>query len=112
MARKASSKPDSGSSSTATIGFEARVRMDGIRPVPPKPAWRDSANTFPEGKQQVVSEAKDNNSNFAWVQYFIHQLASHTAMRGSASLQSEASPQVVSEAKDNMVGFVLANPWP
>jgi len=24
---------------------------------------------------QVVSEAKDNNANFAWVQHFIHHLA-------------------------------------
>ena len=31
MARKASSKPDSGSSSTATIGFEADSRSFGIR---------------------------------------------------------------------------------
>ena len=28
--------------------------------VPPKPAQRDSANLLPEGKPQVVSEAKDN----------------------------------------------------
>ena len=54
--------------------------------VPPKPARRDSANTKPEGKPQVVSEAKDNNANFAWVQHFIHHLA----------------PQ-------GMAGFVLAN---
>lgn len=31
MARKASSKPDSGSSSTATIGFEADFGAFGIR---------------------------------------------------------------------------------
>lgn len=54
--------------------------------VPPKPARRVSANTLPEGKPQVVSEAKDNNANFAWVQHFIHHLA----------------PQ-------GMAGFVLAN---
>ncbi len=31
MARKASSKPDSGSSSTATLGFEAHFHSFGIR---------------------------------------------------------------------------------
>jgi type I restriction enzyme M protein len=54
--------------------------------VPPKPARRDSANLLSEGKPQVVSEARDNNANFAWVQHFIHHLAPH-----------------------GMAGFVLAN---
>jgi type I restriction enzyme M protein len=54
--------------------------------VPPKPARRDSANFSPEVTPQVVSAAKDNNANFAWVQHFIHHLA----------------PQ-------GMAGFVLAN---
>ena len=43
--------------------------------VPPKPARRDSANTGPKGIPQVVSAARDNNANFAWVQHFIHHLA-------------------------------------
>jgi hypothetical protein len=76
---------------------------------PPKAAQRDSVNLLPEGKPQVVSEARDNNDYFAWVQHFIHHLAPQTALRGSAFLQSEALSQVVSEAKDKMAGFVLTN---
>jgi type I restriction enzyme M protein len=76
---------------------------------PPKPAQRDSVNLLPEGKPQVVSEARDNNANFAWVQHFIHHLAPQTALRDSAFLRSKALPQVVCEAKDNMAGFALAN---
>jgi type I restriction enzyme M protein len=77
--------------------------------VPPKTARREGANTKPEGTPQVVSEARDNNANFAWEQHFIHYLAPQTALRDSAFNQREASPQVVSKAKDNMAGFVLAN---
>jgi type I restriction enzyme M protein len=49
--------------------------MNGISPVPPKPAWRDSANFSPEGTLQVVSVAVDNNANFSWLQHFIHHLS-------------------------------------
>lgn len=52
MARKASSKPDSGSSSTATIGFEMCFHSFVIR-----------RSAF------VISSA--------WVQHFIHHLAPH-----------------------------------
>jgi hypothetical protein len=38
--------------------------------VPPKPARRESANIIPEGNPQVVSVARDNSANFAWVQHF------------------------------------------
>lgn len=79
MARKASSKPDSGSSSTATIGFETPIRPFGLR-----------HSGF------IISPA--------WMQHFIHHLAPQTALRDSAFVQCEASPQVVSEAKDNMAG--------
>jgi hypothetical protein len=40
--------------------------------VPPKPARCDSANRSPDGMPQFVSEARDNNAIFAWVQQFIH----------------------------------------
>lgn len=56
----------------------------------------------------VVSEARDNNANFAWPRQesgFIHHFAPQTAMRDSAFLESDASLQVVSEAKDNMVAL-------
>ena len=50
--------------STATIGFEAA-------------ALRGIANPTGEAKMQVVSAAKDNDTNFAWVQHSTHQLALH-----------------------------------
>jgi hypothetical protein len=84
MARKASSKPDSGSPSTATLGFEA-----------------DSCPFSIRHSELIISSA--------WVQHLIHHLAPQPALRDSAILQSEASQQVVSEAKDNMADFVLAN---
>ena len=59
MARKASSNLVSGNA-TATTGFGASFRISGNHPVPPKPAWRGSANFSSEGKPQVVSETKDN----------------------------------------------------
>ena len=79
MARKASSKPDSGSSSTATLGFEADSHSFEIR-----------HSAF------VICSA--------WVQHFIHHLAPQPALRDSAIHQCEVSPQVVSEPKDNMAG--------
>jgi hypothetical protein len=44
------------------------VRQFGV---PPKTAQRDSANFLPEGNLQVVSEARDNNDNFAFVRHLI-----------------------------------------
>jgi hypothetical protein len=80
MARKASTKPDSGTSqSSATIGFEAPIRPFGLR-----------HSGF------VISPA--------WMQHFNLHLAPQTALRDSAFLQSEAIPQAVSVAKDNMAG--------
>lgn len=85
MARQASSKLDSGSSSTSPIGFEAPIRPFGFR-----------HSGF------VISPA--------WMQHFIHHPAPETALRDSAFVQCEASPQVVlrsceaNEAKDNMAG--------
>jgi hypothetical protein len=38
--------------------------------VPPMTALRDSAFPQSEGTPQVVSAARDNNANFAWVQRF------------------------------------------
>ena len=70
MARQASSKPDSGSPSTAIIGFEVGFRMNGIRPAPNKPARRGSANLTFGGTTQVVCAARDYNANFDWVQHF------------------------------------------
>jgi len=64
--------------------------------VPTKTAGRDSANTNPEGKPQVVSEAKDNNANFAWLQHFIH------CIRRSLGEGGHLAPH-------GMAGFVLAN---
>ena len=54
--------------------------------VPSMTALRGSALLETEGIPQVVSGARDNNANFAWVQHFIYHLA----------------PQ-------SMAGFVLAN---
>ncbi len=84
MARQASSKSDSDSSSSATIGFDTDLHSFGIR-----------------HSDFVISSA--------WVQHFIHHLVPQTALRDSAILHREASPQVVREAKNNMAGFVLAN---
>ncbi len=59
--------------------------------VPPKPAQRDSANLLPEGKPQVVSEARDNNANFAWVHHFIHHQS-----RTPATLRDTLLPKLLS----------------
>ena len=58
MARKASSKPDSGTSqSSATIGFEAKLWLTADT------AMRDSANLPREAILRSLSEAKDNLRN-------------------------------------------------
>jgi type I restriction enzyme M protein len=55
--------------------------------LPPKTAMRASTAIIkPESTLRVVSEAKDNNANFAWIQHIIHHLA-----------------------PDGMAGFVSAN---
>jgi len=64
--------------------------------VPPMTALRGSAFLKTEGTTQVVSEAKDNNANFAWVQHFIH------CIRRSLGEGGHLAPQ-------GMAGFVLAN---
>jgi hypothetical protein len=100
MARKASSKPDSGASqSTATIGFEADLgpahantfRRDLLADHVPATAESDSAylNAKPHRR---ACQRQDNPMPFN---------DSDTALRDSAFLQSEAKMQVVSEAKDN-----------
>jgi hypothetical protein len=40
--------------------------------VPPMTTLRGSAFPKSEGTPQVASEARNNNANFAWAQYFIH----------------------------------------
>ena len=71
MARKASSKPDSGSSSTVPMGFDTDSHALGIRhsvfgifPVQPKPARRDSAKYSSECSPQIVNEARNNMAGF------------------------------------------------
>ena len=110
MARQASSKSDSSSSSAAIIGFEAdfcslHLRESGFVSAPsrvqhfihhlaPQTAMRDSALHQREASPQVVSEAKDNMADLV-----------DTALRVSAFPQSEATPQVLSAAKNNMVAL-------
>jgi len=64
--------------------------------VPPMTARRGSAFQKSEGTPQVVSRARDNNANFAWVQHFIH------CIRRSLGEGGHLAPQ-------GMAGFVLAN---
>lgn len=75
MARKASSKSDSASSSAATIGFDAfeaaeeRLKPGGARQI---------AKGNPQGERGGVHQfgvPPKANAKFAWVQHFIHDLA-------------------------------------
>jgi type I restriction enzyme M protein len=47
---------------------------------PPQTATRECAPLKSEGTPQVVSEARDNNANFAWVQHMLHHLAPQGTM--------------------------------
>lgn len=76
MTCQASSKPESGNS-TATMGFEAAIRMNVVGPVPPKPAQHDSKNIIPKSNSQVVSGVGDSYANLVLVQQFIHHLTPH-----------------------------------
>ena len=60
--------------------------------VPPKTAMRDSAIFKSKGTLRVVSEAMDNNANFAWVQHFIHEYKSRTF----ATLRDTLLPKLLS----------------
>lgn len=42
---------------------------------PPQTAMRECAPLKSEGTPQVVSEARDKNANFAWIQHMLHHLA-------------------------------------
>ena len=47
---------------------------------PPQTAMRECAPLKSEGTPQVVSEARDKNANFAWVQHMLHHLAPNGSM--------------------------------
>ena len=57
-------------------------------------ALRGSAFLQTEAIPQVVSEAKDNNANFAWVQHFLHHLAPQ-GMAGVDSVCLRSAPAVL-----------------
>jgi hypothetical protein len=80
MAHQASSKPDSGSSSTATIGSMVDFHLFGIL----HSAFRIAS---------------------AWGQHFIHHVAPQSAVRDSANAKSDATSQVLNEAKNNIVAL-------
>jgi type I restriction enzyme M protein len=90
MARHASKKPDSRSSSAATIGFEAQ---NGGQPSGARQTVRGSPQCERGGVHQFYTPS-------CVVRCLVEMLAPNTSPRGSAFLQSEASLQVVSTAKD------------
>ncbi len=61
---------------------------------PPQTAMRECAPLKPEGTPQVVSEARDKNANFAWVQHMLHHLAPNGSMAlllANGSMSSNSS---------------------
>jgi len=61
---------------------------------PPQTATRECAPLKSEGSPQVVSEARDKNANFAWVQHMLHHLAPNGSMAlllANGSMSSNSS---------------------
>ena len=61
---------------------------------PPQTAMRECAPLKSEGTPQVVSEARDKNANFAWVQHMLHHLAPNGSMAlllANGSMSSNSS---------------------
>ena len=52
---------------------------------PSQTAMRECAPLKSKGTPQVVSEARDKNANFAWVQHMLHHLAPNGSMELSAN---------------------------
>jgi len=66
--------------SEAELASHAKFyRNRGKYGTPPQTAMRECAPLKSKGTPQVVSEARDKNANFAWVQHMLHNLSRHSA---------------------------------